>query len=244
MKKPATIILLTLAITVAVAFSSCTDSGTSKAPTSEISASDSSTTAPATSSQKLSTSQLYDYFSQHSSALNALIQKGSFSKNSIDDGTMIHFALLELIQRSKSQLISGKIDQATFETQTQEFYKDEVNLITTNFFGKTPENYETEFSFYAQESGGIVPVEIANENEIRFLPIETKSENAVYNTTFNVYSFGSGYQFDENEVKLGDPKHNSQIIGTVTATYTITVNKTDKSSFITFDKFSFTKAKS
>lgn len=239
MKKTTTIKILTLTLSVAVIFSSCGGSSS----TTDINSSDSSTTISSSSSQKLSTSQLYDYFAQHSSALNALIEKGTFSNSSIDDGTMIHFALLELIQKSKNQLQAGKIDQATFETQTHEFYKDEVNQITTNFFGKTPNNYETDFSIYATESGGIVPVEILNENQIRFLPIETKSENAVYDTTFNVYSFGSNYQFDENEVKLGDAKHSSQIIGTVTATYTITVNKTDKSNFITFEKFSFTKAK-
>lgn len=239
MKKTTTISILTLTLAVTVAFSSCGQSST-KVPDSN---STTEATTVAGSTKKLSTSQLYDYFAQHGSSLNALIEKGSFTKSNIDDGTIIHFALLELIQKNKKQLEAGKIDEATYQTMTQEFFKDEINQIATNYFGKTPNSYDTAFSSFANESGGVIPKGLSSSAEIRFLPIETTNENSVYKTTFNVYSFPANYAFQESEVKIGDSKHFEQLIGTVQASYTLTVNKTDNSSYITFDKFAFTEGK-
>ncbi|MCC8023361.1 MAG: hypothetical protein LIO46_06255 [Clostridiales bacterium] len=179
----------------------------------------------------------YNYFVRHARSLHILCGAGFSDPEELDDGTLVAYAIEEILGDLYTQWEAGDITEDELELGKESYLKSDIESVTTQHLGRQAGTYDTDFSQEDVESGLILPIGWSYTGTIRLVltSLET-GENGKATATFDRYVFGEDDAFDEEAVMQKDSAYDAYRNGTVRAVFTPHQEGTD-AFYLTYQSF-------
>lgn len=181
---------------------------------------------------------IYNILAKQSGSMDILLQKGTFTAATVDEETMLKYAIEKIRDNAKNDLESGAIDETKYQMDTTLYYKDDIDKIIKDTFDRTIENYNYDWIKEDIESGGFIVNYDSPAVEHRFVSTQNEAVGNTINATFDVYTFAENETIDDEALRFGDEKYNDKKSGKLTATFDIIENK-DGTHSVRFRQFEY-----
>lgn len=180
----------------------------------------------------------YNILSKQSGSMDILLQKGTFTAATLDEETMLKYAVERLRDSAKNDLKNGVIDDTQYQMKTMLFYKSDIDKITQETFDRKVENYNYDWVEEDLESGGFSVTYDSPAVQHRFVSTENEAVGNTINATFDVYTFAENETIDDEALRFGDAKYDDKKSGVLKATLDI-VDNSDGTHSIRFRQFEY-----
>lgn len=180
----------------------------------------------------------YNILSKQSGSMDILLQKGTFTAATLDEETMLKYAVERLRDSAKNDLKNGVIDDTQYQMKTMLFYKSDIDKITQETFDRKVENYNYDWVEEDLESGGFSVTHDSPAVQHRFVSTENEAVGNTINATFDVYTFAENETIDDEALRFGDAKYDDKKSGVLKATLDI-VDNSDGTHSIRFRQFEY-----